>query len=292
MTTLYDDVVRQLAGITHLNLVPASVQRAGNSAAGLRPDGERQLGEFAIALSHSFAWAEATVVVDSYAGALVRRVSDRVTADPSEWAAIIEEAAPRVKVSIYANEATVNLHDLPDEPWRTFEIECSERLPRIGGEDAVSGALIRAGGVCLSLMVAALGLEVSDEAPPGDHEGAAVQVLADRYERSPLNRERCIRHWGTMCHVCGFSFEAAYGPDGSGFIEVHHLLPLADQGGERELDPTRDLVPLCSNCHSMAHRRRPPFGPNDLREMISRQRPADDSDPTAASLHGVLGAET
>lgn len=85
-------------------------------------------------------------------------------------------------------------------------------------------------------------------------EGCLRQVNLTRHERNPLLRQRCIRHYGPVCQVCGINFEARYGTIGRGFIEVHHLAPLAATDGEHALDPVSGLVPLCSNCHSMIHR--------------------------------------
>ncbi len=42
----------------------------------------------------------------------------------------------------------------------------------------------------------------------------------------------------------------------SGFIHVHHLKPQSSRGGEYEIDPVLDLVPVCPNCHAVMHRRR------------------------------------
>lgn len=59
------------------------------------------------------------------------------------------------------------------------------------------------------------------------------------------------------CEVCEFNFGEAYGPRGTGYIEVHHATPLHVTGPAT----TRltDLVLLCANCHRMIHR-----GPNWL----------------------------
>ena len=50
------------------------------------------------------------------------------------------------------------------------------------------------------------------------------------------------------------SFEEVYGEVGRGFIEVHHIVPISERGGDYIVDPIRDLIPLCSNCHAMIHR--------------------------------------
>ncbi|MHA7289176.1 HNH endonuclease [Arthrobacter sp. MDT3-24] len=89
---------------------------------------------------------------------------------------------------------------------------------------------------------------------PGTYpETAVVRVTANRYERDAAARRACIAHRGSSCAACGFSFELAYGELGKDFIDVHHMVPAAQLGGGYQLDPLTDLVPLCANCHAMAH---------------------------------------
>ena len=83
-------------------------------------------------------------------------------------------------------------------------------------------------------------------------EGKKHEEAVIRYERDRGNRKACIAHYGYVCQVCGMNFEKAYGELGKNFIEVHHLHPVAQ--GERKVNPIEDLIPLCSNCHSMIHR--------------------------------------
>ena len=75
------------------------------------------------------------------------------------------------------------------------------------------------------------------------------------YERSPQARRACLRHYGCKCSICGIDFGKEFGEEFSGVIEVHHLEPLSLSKGEREIDPIKDLVPLCPNCHKMVHRK-------------------------------------
>ena len=58
------------------------------------------------------------------------------------------------------------------------------------------------------------------------------------------------------CRICGFSFVETYGELGQGFIEAHHIVPVADQEGVTEVK-VDDLILVCSNCHRMLHRKRP-----------------------------------
>lgn len=89
------------------------------------------------------------------------------------------------------------------------------------------------------------------------HEGAMMQVTVNAYERNPTARRACIEHYGCSCQVCGFNFGETWGELGKDFIHVHHLKEISSIGEEYEVDPINDLVPVCPNCHAMAHRSRP-----------------------------------
>ena len=86
------------------------------------------------------------------------------------------------------------------------------------------------------------------------HEGREYEVRGIRYERDKEARRKCIDYYGCRCQACGMSFEDVYGEIGKDFIEVHHLVPISSRGGDYVVDPVNDLIPLCSNCHSMVHR--------------------------------------
>ncbi len=63
-------------------------------------------------------------------------------------------------------------------------------------------------------------------------EGAALPVLGNAYERNQRARDKCLRHYGRRCYICGFDFEAAYGEAAAGYIQVHHIVPIATVGKE------------------------------------------------------------
>ena len=118
---------------------------------------------------------------------------------------------------------------------------------------------------------------VTDAAMVGDvgatlMQGAQHRVVSSQHERNPAARAACIAHYGATCLVCGFSFETAYGPAGAGFIHVHHPVPVSARGGSYTVDPLRDLVPVCPNCHAMLHKREPPFSIQELQDLITRKR--------------------
>ena len=87
-------------------------------------------------------------------------------------------------------------------------------------------------------------------------EGAKTNISVNKYERNPKARNECISHHGTTCQICGFDFKDVYGEIGDGFIEVHHKYLISEIGESYEVNPIDDLIPVCSNCHSMLHRKR------------------------------------
>lgn len=99
-------------------------------------------------------------------------------------------------------------------------------------------------------------------------EGTTRTVTVNYYERNETARKKCLEHWGLACRVCGLRFEDRYGEIGKGFIHVHHLHPLSEISGEYKIDPIKDLVPVCPNCHAMLHKKSPPYTIEQLKEKL------------------------
>lgn len=86
------------------------------------------------------------------------------------------------------------------------------------------------------------------------YEGAKKTIEVNSYERNPIARKKALDYYGYDCRACGFNFEEKFGECGKNFIHVHHLVPLKDIDKSYKIDPIKDLIPLCPNCHAMAHR--------------------------------------
>lgn len=100
--------------------------------------------------------------------------------------------------------------------------------------------------------------------------GSVARVDVNRYERSAEARRVCLAYHGTSCAACGFSFQVRYGEAGKDFIHVHHIVPVSQLGPGYRLDPIADLLPLCANCHTMAHLGvNPPRSVPELRALMA-----------------------
>ncbi len=99
-------------------------------------------------------------------------------------------------------------------------------------------------------------------------EGSVQEIKVNSYERNPIARKICIEHYGTKCMVCGFDFERTYGEIGKDYIHIHHIIPISTIQDEYIIDPIKELIPLCANCHAMIHRKNPPLSVEELLKML------------------------
>lgn len=71
-----------------------------------------------------------------------------------------------------------------------------------------------------------------------------------------------------FCQVCEIDFLDQYGEIGR-ILHVHHIVPIASIGQSYEVDPAKDLVPVCPNCHAMLHKGRPePYTVEGLKSKL------------------------
>ncbi len=103
------------------------------------------------------------------------------------------------------------------------------------------------------------------------YEGALRRISVNSYERNPDARRRCISHYGTICVACGFDFAKEFGEVGRGLIHVHHLKELSEIGKRYQVDPIRDLRPVCPNCHAIIHRRKPAYSIEEVKLFLLKR---------------------
>lgn len=85
------------------------------------------------------------------------------------------------------------------------------------------------------------------------NEGQKKLSLSTTYERNSKARKICLDYYGPTCQICGFDSEKVYGLKFKGKIQVHHKVPLNEIGKSYIVDPIKDLIPVCPNCHMIIH---------------------------------------
>lgn len=99
-------------------------------------------------------------------------------------------------------------------------------------------------------------------------EGALAKVVVNKYERNPRNRAACLAYFGFNCYCCSFDFGSFYGDFAEAYIHVHHITPVSLLGEDYVINPIKDLIPLCPNCHAAIHISNPPLQPDELKSRI------------------------
>jgi 5-methylcytosine-specific restriction protein A len=84
-------------------------------------------------------------------------------------------------------------------------------------------------------------------------EGKQKKHKSNIYERNSQAREACLKHYGYTCQVCGFDFEKYYGIAEKKIIHVHHINKISEEPNEHQIDPIKELIPVCPNCHIVIH---------------------------------------
>ena len=83
------------------------------------------------------------------------------------------------------------------------------------------------------------------------------KLIAAERRRSLAIRPKALGHYGCKCYACDLV------PPHQSIIDIHHLRPIAE--GERQT-LLEDVIPLCANCHRLAHTQEPPLPIDDLRK--------------------------
>lgn len=221
----------------------------------------------------TLGWQNFTIVArpGPYGGALLKAMRKNGADDSSVFMRIysaITATNERNEILVNGKNADVSTASIWLDEWSMFEWTIESKVGQFSGKspseklEVITETLLR----CIGAMVSLMPIQGS-----GSNEGAVIVRTIVEYERDEGLRSDCLSLYGYLCQVCNFDFEKFYGTTGKGYIEVHHLERLADRKLSMT-NPITDLLPLCANCHRIAHRRNPPYRPDEIRLMIEVER--------------------
>jgi 5-methylcytosine-specific restriction protein A len=221
-------------------------------------------------------------VPDSYALPLIRDMEAKVNAREafSRLARSITSKSVRIKFIVNNHEIQIQDTTKWGSDWRKMEITLEKYSEDFDQRKLQSfeNAIIEYGSKFFSMVTTLMPTEEIEVNLPEDFmglpEGAKTLIEVNKYERNPINRLNCISFFGLSCKVCNFNFEERYGSLGSDFIHVHHITPVSEIGEDYAIDPTKDLVPVCPNCHAMLHKRDPPLTVEQLKTILNEKHTA------------------
>jgi hypothetical protein len=121
-----------------------------------------------------------------------------------------------------------------------------------------------------TLLAAEFDLDVADSPFQEGQEKLMIHLSKERNKHLvALAKEIWLRNGELNCSVCSFSFSAAYGEAGDGYIEAHHTTPVSELAEDTIVRPS-DLAPVCSNCHGIIHRHRPWLTISQMQVIVAK----------------------
>lgn len=248
----------------------------------LAPEGHHPGESFSLVVALEWRSLEISLRPGPYAGALISQMGRAGPVARNNFGRFCREmVGDRASVILLLNGEACDPRDPSGWPaeWSRLDLRLRRSPAQVNTEDHAANdrevlVWLRA---FLSMVLALVPLELVEEEPArgeGLPEGALLRIEVNRYERSRINRANCIALHGCRCKACGFDFEDVYGDLGRGFIHVHHVVPVSQMGEGYVVDPWTDLVPLCPNCHAMAHRSNPPVSVELIRGVLAENTAA------------------
>ena len=236
---------------------------------------DSKLDTFHLKISRSWKTTKIEFVPGAFASQVSTFLCGEVVSHKYEITNLLQN--PDVQISSYALEIDHKNYEQVanlDEDSHTLNFHVEAMTPESSIEhgllnDKEAALLDLAASVIITLLPRPTNSYSNPEEVFGFPEGATTQVLVNKYERDPRNRAAAISVHGYLCLACGFDFKKVYGDLGNEFIIVHHIIPVSQIGPDYLINPSKDLVTLCANCHAMIHREDPPLSLEKLRSKVT-----------------------
>lgn len=217
-------------------------------------------------------------VPQKYSAEFIRSMANKTEEDRQrffEYAAILTGMGAKVDISVNGSKLDYGNYGIWPDNWQDFRVHITKMPVVEDGDLNYPEAALKWGSLLMGMILSLADIVPVEDEPFSDQEtgyveGGVQRAEINRYERNPLNRKLCLAAKGYDCAICGMNFEQTYGELGHHFIHVHHIVPVSKIGTDYIIDPLKDLIPVCPNCHAMLHRKSPPVLPEKLAEILNQ----------------------
>jgi 5-methylcytosine-specific restriction enzyme A len=289
MTLNADTLAARVSSETGLDFVASGGRTAGGiQSYQLRPAHHPPAHTFTLHVQVEWRSVDLSFRAGNFSAELIREMGLADESGRLGFVSVLcrsQEGGAQIGFLVNGRERNFDDPSIWDVPWQKMSLSMRRGMLSINQGDLASDeALIGTWVTRMSAAILALlPLESNEssqqispaEAITGFPEGAKVAVTVNRYERDRRNRAAALAIHGYVCKVCDVDMGWRYGVIAAGLIEIHHTTPVSQLGPNYVVDPAADLVPLCPNCHAVAHRRDPPFPIDELRGIFMGLKESD-----------------
>ncbi|OON98768.1 MAG: hypothetical protein ATN35_00725 [Epulopiscium sp. Nele67-Bin004] len=83
-------------------------------------------------------------------------------------------------------------------------------------------------------------------------------------------KSECLDYYGASCEICGIDFGYTYGEQFENLIGVRNLKSDKEEWDNLDVDPEKDLVPMCSNCSCVMKSKTPPYTLDEMKKIYNK----------------------
>lgn len=252
----------------------------------LVPSGHSPAQTFSLQIIQLWRSLRVSFEQGAYSGELINEMGRADETGRNAFAAVLAASqAAGATIQLTINNERIDLNSGPPwgRAWSTFGLVLSKgQLPLgVDGKESDNTLVATWSSRVAACLVALLPLEDIEERVDasvlGLPEGAVTRVEVNRYERDRRNRAAALAIHGFNCIACGVRLSDIYGEVAADFIEVHHVTPVSEMGANYRVNPARDLVPLCPNCHAIVHRSSKALTIGELKDRLAFAKAGESS---------------
>lgn len=108
---------------------------------------------------------------------------------------------------------------------------------------------------------AAKAAKIEDAKPVAITEPVATKTLVDL-------KSACLEYYGAVCDICGFDFGYTYGEQFEQLIDIYPIDGQPISMRIDQVDPQKDIIPICSNCKAVLTNQEIPLKVEELKKRI------------------------
>ncbi|OON92967.1 MAG: hypothetical protein ATN31_07415 [Candidatus Epulonipiscioides saccharophilum] len=101
-----------------------------------------------------------------------------------------------------------------------------------------------------------------------DLEAKKEQEAKAKWE---ILKQECIEYYGASCEICGMDYGYTYGDQFEHLMDVHNTKAKAKNWDNLNVDPEKDLIPICHNCSAIINSKIPHYTIEEVKEFIQNK---------------------
>jgi 5-methylcytosine-specific restriction protein A len=254
---------------------PLSIEKQTNNCIEIRLSDLPRNEGFVLILQKHWRRITCETRLEQFAGPLLKAIQESSLEDKKSFANLFHAFSKSSHITLLVNHFGIPINDFENGCTKITKFQILGELKNIDFSELEEEVLTQ---ICsevvwqiLCLMMVFLQKRISDDYL-SSKEGEETLKTVKEYERNPIYRDIVMALRGTACTVCEMQYEDKYGAYGKNFIEIHHLTPASTLKHGYKFNPLTDLVPVCSNCHAIIHRKKKPYTISDMRKAIKKTK--------------------